>query len=145
MSKGFEGKVALVTGASGGIGRASALAFAAAGAQVVVSDVNEQGGTETVDLILAAGGAAVFQRCDVSKADDVKALVRRAVSEYGRLDCALNNAGINNLGSNEYEDDVYLTVCFALFASPIDCYAHCEMPLIMQYYPNVVNNNQLLY
>jgi NAD(P)-dependent dehydrogenase (short-subunit alcohol dehydrogenase family) len=107
MNYGFEGKVALVTGASGGIGRASALAFAASGASVVVSDVNADGGAETVALISAKGGKAVFQRCDVSNGADVKALVARAVSEYGRLDFALNNAGINNLGSNEYDDDVW--------------------------------------
>ncbi len=89
MNYGFDGKVALVTGASGGIGRASAIAFAASGARVVVSDVNEAGGSETVDMIVAAGGQAVFQRCDVANAGDVKALVQRAVSEYGRLDCAL--------------------------------------------------------
>ena len=79
MYYGFEGKVALVTGASGGIGRASALAFATSGASVVVSDVNEAGGAETVALITAAGGNAVFQRCDVSHGVDVKALVARAV------------------------------------------------------------------
>lgn len=107
MKYDFDGKVALVTGASGGIGRASALAFAAAGARVVVSDVNVAGGEESVALIVEAGGKAVFQKCDVSKGDDVKALIQRAVSEYGRLDFALNNAGINNLGSNEYEDAVW--------------------------------------
>lgn len=107
MNYGFEGKVALVTGASGGIGRASAVAFAASGASVVVSDVNEAGGEETVALICAAGGQAVFQRCDVSNGSEVKALVARAVSDFGRLDFALNNAGINNLGSNEYEDEVW--------------------------------------
>jgi NAD(P)-dependent dehydrogenase (short-subunit alcohol dehydrogenase family) len=107
MKYDFDGKVALVTGASGGIGRASALAFAASGAQVVVSDVNVAGGEESVDLIVKAGGRAVFQKCDVSRGDEVKALIQRAVSEYGRLDYALNNAGINNLGANEYEDDVW--------------------------------------
>ncbi len=107
MKYDFDGKVALVTGASGGIGRASALAFAAAGAQVVVSDVNVAGGEESVDLIVKAGGKAVFQICDVSKGDDVKALIQREVSEFGRLDFALNNAGVNNLGSNEYEDAVW--------------------------------------
>lgn len=107
MNYDFEGKVALVTGASGGIGRATAIAFAASGASVVVSDVNEAGSNETVDLIVKAGGKAVFQRCDVSKGDEVKALVARAVAEYGRLDFAHNNAGINNLGLNEYEDDIW--------------------------------------
>ena len=107
MNYGFDGKVALVTGASGGIGRATALAFAASGAAVVVSDVNNAGGQETVDLILQAGGRAVFQHCDVAQGDEVRALVARAVSEYGRLDFAHNNAGINILSANEYEDDVW--------------------------------------
>ena len=94
MAGELEGKVALVTGAGAGIGRASALAFAAAGARVMVSDVVVDGGEETVGQIQAAGGEATFVRADVSQRTDVEALVRQTVETYGRLDCAHNNAGI---------------------------------------------------
>lgn len=107
MNYGFDGKVALVTGAGSGIGRASAIGFAASGARVVVSDVNETGGNETVEIIHSAGGVAVFQKCDVSDGDQVKALVARAVSEFGSLDFAHNNAGINSMMANEYDDEVW--------------------------------------
>ncbi len=83
---GLKGKVALVTGGSGGIGRATALVFARSGAQVLVSDVNEDGGRETVAMIEAAGGTAAFQRCDVSRSEDVKAMVEATVSTFGGLD-----------------------------------------------------------
>lgn len=107
MHYGFEGKVALVTGASGGIGRATAMAFGASDAAVVVSDVNATGGEETVASIIAAGGKAIFHSCDVSDGAQVKALVARAVAEYGRLDFAHNNAGINSVMADEYDDEVW--------------------------------------
>jgi len=90
----FTGKVALVTGAASGIGRSTAELYAREGAKVVVSDVDEQGGRETVRLIKAAGGDALFVRADVSDPAQVEALVGKALETYGRLDFACNNAGI---------------------------------------------------
>ena len=94
MAGELEGKIALVTGAGSGIGRESALAFAASRAQVMVSDVVVESGEETIAQIKAAGGEATFMRADVSQRADVEALIRQTVETYGRLDCAHNNAGI---------------------------------------------------
>ena len=95
MAKKFVGKVALVTGASSGIGRGGAILFAREGAKVIVAaDSNIKGGEETVEMIKKAGGEASFVKCDVTKEADVKAMVAKAVSLYGRLDYAFNNAGI---------------------------------------------------
>src|SRR6476620_6581855 len=92
--KEFEGKVALVTGGGSGIGRATALAFAREGAQVVIGNRNVQRGEETVQMIRDASGTASFRRTDVSVAADLKALVDHAMATYGGLDIAFNNAGI---------------------------------------------------
>jgi NAD(P)-dependent dehydrogenase (short-subunit alcohol dehydrogenase family) len=94
MTGKLDGRVALVTGAASGIGRSSALAFAEDGARVVVADVQEEQGRQTVDMIETAGGEAIFVAADVSRRRDVEQLVRAAVETYGRLDCAHNNAGI---------------------------------------------------
>ncbi len=90
----LDNKIALVTGAGSGIGRATALVFAREGAKVVVSDIVVEGGQETVQQIEAAGGEAIFVKADVSQAADVETLIAKAVETYGRLDCAFNNAGI---------------------------------------------------
>lgn len=88
-----DGKVALVTGAGSGIGRASALALAREGASVVVSDVVEKAGEETVANITEARGRAMFVRCDVTRTEDVRGLVEATLRAYGKLDVAHNNAG----------------------------------------------------
>jgi NAD(P)-dependent dehydrogenase (short-subunit alcohol dehydrogenase family) len=90
----FEGKVALVTGAAAGIGRTTAQYYARDGARVVVSDINKEGGQETVQLITEAGGEATFIRADVSDAQDVQHLIEQGIEQYGRLDIAFNNAGV---------------------------------------------------
>lgn len=94
MSKEFVDKSVIVTGAAGGIGRASAIAFSRKGAGVVVADLNLEGCEETVSLIAGEGGTAVAIKTDVSKSKDVQAMVDKAVSEYGGLNFAHNNAGI---------------------------------------------------
>ncbi len=93
----LEGKVALVTGAGSGIGGVAALAFAREGANVVVSDVAAEGGKETVRLIEEAGGKGFFIQGDVSISAEVQTIVQTAVGQYGRLDCAFNNAGIEGV------------------------------------------------
>ncbi|MFJ3505660.1 MULTISPECIES: glucose 1-dehydrogenase [unclassified Streptomyces] len=90
----FRGKTAFVTGAAGGIGRATALAFARAGARVALADLSGDGLHETARLIDAAGGEALTLTCDVTSEDDVQAAVDRTVERFGSLDAAFNNAGV---------------------------------------------------
>lgn len=90
----MEGKVVLVTGGGSGIGRACARVMAQAGATIIVSDFNENGGKETASLVKEDGGHAHFIQADVSKPDQVANLVSQIVEQHGRLDCAVNNAGI---------------------------------------------------
>jgi NAD(P)-dependent dehydrogenase (short-subunit alcohol dehydrogenase family) len=90
----FAGKVAFVTGAGGGIGRAAALAFAREGANVAVADVSENDNQETARLVEQQGGRALAVRCDVTNVDDVKLALDKTAQAFGRLDFAFNNAGI---------------------------------------------------
>jgi len=94
MDLSFESKVAFVTGATSGIGRATAIAFAQEGASVVVADISEEGVRETARLIGDVGNRALAVKCDVTKADEVKAALDQAVKTFGRIDVAFNNAGV---------------------------------------------------
>src|SRR5437763_125115 len=90
----FAGKVAFVTGAANGIGRAAALAFARKGANVVAADVSEEGNQQTIRMIEALGGRALAVRCNVTRAADVKAALDKTIETFGRLDFGFNNAGV---------------------------------------------------
>jgi NAD(P)-dependent dehydrogenase (short-subunit alcohol dehydrogenase family) len=99
----LAGKSTIITGGGSGIGRATALILAREGARVIIGDVSERDGTETVRMIRDQKGEAEFVRCDVARASDADALVAAAVKKFGRLDCAFNNAGI--AGAQRKTDD----------------------------------------
>lgn len=94
MAKLFEDKIALITGAASGIGRATARAFADEGARVIVLDVSTEAGHETVQLVEEDGGEAAFIKADVSQAEEVETAIQTIIETYGRLDIGINNAGI---------------------------------------------------
>jgi NAD(P)-dependent dehydrogenase (short-subunit alcohol dehydrogenase family) len=103
MTKDFAGKVAMITGAASGLGRATALLFAERGAKVVVSDMAAEGGHETVKMIQDMGGEATFIACNVAKEEEVINLITKTVEVYGSLDCGINNAGIGGLWTSTHK------------------------------------------
>jgi NAD(P)-dependent dehydrogenase (short-subunit alcohol dehydrogenase family) len=99
----IQGKSAVVSGAGSGIGRATAVALCRAGAKVIVADIDALGGAETVDLVAAAGGMALFRHCDVTRTEDIAAAFASAYEHFGTLDIVHNNAGIG--GEDLFGDD----------------------------------------
>jgi NAD(P)-dependent dehydrogenase (short-subunit alcohol dehydrogenase family) len=107
----FKDKICLVTGAGSGIGRATALAFGREGAKVVVTDINLENAEKTADILRGAGSEAFALKVDISKREDVENMIKTTVETFGRLDCAVNSAGIAgtlSLPTHEYPEDAWL-------------------------------------
>ena len=105
----FTGKVALITGGGGGIGRASALGFAQRGAKVVIVDLDQAAGEASAELVRQQGGEARFVRTDVTKSGDVQNYVKATLEAYDAIDCFFNNAGIEGkvAPTQEYDEAVF--------------------------------------
>ncbi|WP_009630579.1 SDR family oxidoreductase [Synechocystis sp. PCC 7509] len=129
----YMGKVAFVTGAANGIGRATALAFAREGANVVVADVSEQGNQETARLIEKLGGQAIAIKCDVTRAEDVKAALDSTIEAFGRLDFAFNNAGVEqkNVATAQIEEQEWERIVNINLRGVFLCMKY-EIPLLLK-------------
>jgi NAD(P)-dependent dehydrogenase (short-subunit alcohol dehydrogenase family) len=129
----FAGKVAFVTGAASGIGRAAALAFAREGASVVVADLSEQGNRETARLI-EEGGRGLAVQCDVTRTENVKAALAKTIEAFGRLDVAFNNAGIEPkkaAPTADYDEEEWNRIIDINLRGVFLCMKH-EIPLILK-------------
>jgi NAD(P)-dependent dehydrogenase (short-subunit alcohol dehydrogenase family) len=129
----YQGKVAFVTGAGSGIGRATALAFARAGASVMVADLSEQGSRETARLIEEQGGRTLAVKCDVTRSEDVKAALDKTIAAFGRLDFAFNNAGVEqrNAALADFEEEEWNRIMDVNLRGVFLCMKY-EIPLLLK-------------
>ncbi|AFY35868.1 SDR family oxidoreductase [Calothrix sp. PCC 7507] len=132
-NRNYTGKVAFVTGAANGIGRATALAFAREGANVVVADISEQGNQETAHMIEELGGRAIAVKCNVTQAEDVKAALSKTIETFGRLDFAFNNAGVEqkNTPTAEIEEEEWDRIVDIDLRGVFLCMKY-EIPLLLK-------------
>jgi NAD(P)-dependent dehydrogenase (short-subunit alcohol dehydrogenase family) len=141
MAGTMTGRTALVTGAGSGIGRAIALAFANESAGVVVADIDEKAGKETVGLVEGAGVKGLFVRCDVSKGEDVKNMIDAVIKEFGRLDFACNDAGVHQPlpeSLTEIDEDMWDKIMAVNLKGVMLCMKH-EVPALMKQGGVIVN------
>jgi NAD(P)-dependent dehydrogenase (short-subunit alcohol dehydrogenase family) len=139
----FEGKVALVTGGTSGIGKATAIAFARAGAKVVLSGRREKEGAQVVAEIKKFGGDAAFVRADIAKDADVKAMVKFAVEKFGRLDIAFNNAGVEWKGSLEQATEAEYRRIFDINVWGVLNSMRHEIPVMLKNGGAIVNTSSV--
>jgi NAD(P)-dependent dehydrogenase (short-subunit alcohol dehydrogenase family) len=131
----FAGKVAFVTGAASGIGRATVLAFAREGTSVVAADVSEEGNQETARMVQQDGGRVIAVRCDVTRSDEVKAALAKTIEAFGRLDFAFNNAGVEprkSAPTADYEEQEWNRIIDINLRGVFLCMKH-EIPLILRH------------
>jgi len=141
VTKQFAGKVALVTGGASGIGQATALAFAREGAAVVVADMAGDAGEETARSIQQSGAQSIFVQADITNVSQVQAMVQRIEDAYGRLDFALNSAGIDGTRARtaEYPEDTWRQVLEVNLTGVFLCMKY-EIPLMLRHHGGVIVN-----
>lgn len=145
MSKSLKGKVAFVTGAASGIGRATALLLAKENAKVMVTDINESEGNKTTQMINESGGYAKFFRLDVTQITDVQAICQTILESEGQIDLAVNNAGIGDIVSpihqiNQSTWERMLAVCLS---GVFYCMQECLKQMLTKGYGRIVNVSSL--
>jgi NAD(P)-dependent dehydrogenase (short-subunit alcohol dehydrogenase family) len=138
----FDGKVAFVTGATSGIGRETALAFARAGANVVAADIQEEGSRETAAMIEDLGQKALAVTCDVTRSDDVRDALDQTIKTFGRLDFAFNNAGIEQpvIPTTEITEELFDRIVTVNLRGVFLCMKH-EIPLMLEHGGSIVNTS----
>ena len=142
--KEFENKVALITGGSSGMGRATAIAFAREGAKVVVAARRVKKGEETVSLIKEAGSDGIFVKTDVTVEEEVQALIEKTIATYGRLDCAFNNAGVGIGGLlTETTVDIYEKVFDVNVKGVLLCMKYEILQMLKNGGGSIVNNSSV--